>query len=200
MTTEQDINLLSALRSELNTVKAEIASMKVNGDQALSVPGQFPGRGLPARIGAEIDFDGTTRKHQINIIVPPDGPFHASSIAFAFRMTTVGQPDYTLMWRPISSIEDLTLALPALDFYWEYKVTGSSRERQNIPVPSAMVRRTETGMGYFPLIPQDVFDAVSTIIVYVTPTINMNNLFSRPGGNGGVGKLWVGFNGFYSLN
>jgi hypothetical protein len=195
-----DFELLSALRSDLDSIKGEIASMKVNGDQALSIPGQFAGRGLPARIGAEIDFDGTTRKHQINIIVPPDGPFHASSIAFAFRPTTIGQPDYTRTWMPISSIEDLTLTFPALDFYWEYKVTGSSRERQNIPVPSCMVLRSESGMGYFPLIPQDVFEAVSTIIVYVTPTINMNNLISRPGGNGGVGKLWVGFNGFYSLN
>ena len=193
-----DIELLSVLRSELDAVKQEIASMKINGDQAISIPGQFSGRAIPSRIGAEIDFDGTLRKYQINIIVPPDGPFHATSIHFAFRLTDEqqGQNPFIDYWIPISSIEEIDLANPAIDFYWEYQVTGSDRKRQNIPVPSAMVLRSETGMGFMPLIPNDVFDAESTVIVYVTPTITIP-VEAR---EHIIGKIWVGFNGFYSLN
>ena len=202
MTTQEDISLLSSLRSELDKIKSEISSMRVFGDQAVSLPGQFEGRAIPSRIGAEVHFDGTTRKHQINIIVPPDGPFFATSIFIAFRFGSYYlsrlQATYTYSWIPISSIEDLTLSFPALDFYWEYQVTGSDRRRQNIPVPSAMIRRTETGMGQMPLVPHDVFQAASTVIVYITPTINANTVYSLD--DHLDNRLWVGFNGFYSLD
>ena len=83
-----DLELLGELRSRLDVLKTEISALKVGGDQQVSLPGQYVGKPIPSRIGAEIDFDGTMRKHQADISVEADGPFHATSIHFAFRFTS----------------------------------------------------------------------------------------------------------------
>jgi hypothetical protein len=196
--TQEDLNLLSSLRNEIAMIKSEIAAMKVHGDQQASLAGQYEGKPIPSRIGNEVVFDGSDRKIQINIPINSDGDYFASTIAFAFRFDFCsGEVPIGMNWSAISSIEDVYLLTPTIDFYWEYYVSGSGRQRQNIPVPSAMIQRTETGMGWFPLIPQDTFPAASVVTIWITPTLNLNSIIQEYEGASGI--IWAGFNGFYSL-
>ena len=81
------------------------------------------------------------------------------------------------------------MAWALFDGYWEYKTSEAGRERQNIPVPLRMISKAETGNGYYPLIPRDVFPRGVTVTVKITPSVD----------NHYVQRVWVGFNGFYVL-
>ena len=168
-----------------------MTAMKVQGDQPVSLPGQYAGKPIPSRIGDEIQIPAaSTARVQSNITLSADGPFCATSIHFAVRFAAqhaaVGE------WRPISSVHDLlNTGVGCVNFYWEYQVTGSHRDRQNVPVPSSLIDRAEEGNGFFEFSIQDVFAKTSTVTVWVTPTVQFDAAVAA--------TVWVGFNGFYIL-
>ena len=185
---DQDLqSYLGYLERTMQRLQSDVTSMKVMGDKPVSLPGQYAGKPIPSRIGTEITVPAaSTARQQANITLSADGPFCATSIHFGVRTVGVG------FWRPISHVHDLTAAtVGPVDFYWEYSVTGSHRDRQNVPVPSSLVDRAEEGNGFFEFPIQDVFAKTATVTVWVTPTV----AFAAQANC----VTWIGFNGFYIL-
>jgi hypothetical protein len=161
---------------------------KVQGDVPVSFPGQYPGKPIPDTEGVEIDIETSTVPQQGNIQIAADGPFLVQRIHFAFRNTAgalVG------LWRPISSVADYTgaVGINLINFYWEYQTSGSHRNRQNIPVPSACVERAEEGNGAWELYCQDALSPTTTVTFKITPTVAPDY----------AGVLYVGLHGAYML-
>jgi len=183
--------LLRRLETRMDQMESLMSSLKVQGDLPASLPGQYPGKPIPHTEGVEIDVAANTNSQQGNITISADGPFLAQRVHFAWRQTEDEQAATYNIWRPICSVDDLAgnVGVDIINFYWEYQVSGSHRNRQNIPVPSASVWRAEEGNGAWELYVQDVFGPTSTITMKVTPTVAPSH----------YGVLYVGFHGCYML-
>jgi hypothetical protein len=191
MPVDNDLNAyLGHLERMVTRLQSDVTSMKVSGDKPVSLPGQYAGKPIPSRVGVEMNVAAaSTARVQGNITIAADGPFCATSIHFAVRY--VGGAA-SAEWRPISSVHDITNTGAFIpNFYWEYQVTGSHRDRQNIAVPSSLVDRAEEGNGFFDFSIQDVFAKTSTVTIWITPTINFDATQAA--------VVWAGFNGFYIL-
>ena len=182
--------LIRRLQDRVDLLTARLNAVKVGAgaDQPASLPGQYPGKPIPHTEGVEIDVGANTNAAQGNITIAADGPFMAKRIHFAWRET---DGTYVGEWRATSSVHDLAgnVGNQLINFYWEYQVSGSHRNRQNIPVPSACVDRAEEGNGYWDFAVQDVFAPTSTITIKVTPTVAPSY----------AGVLYCGFHGAYVL-
>jgi len=188
MSENQIFSLIRQLDNKLMAMESYLQSIKIQGDVPASLPGQYPGKPIPDIEGCEITIAANTNMSQGNIVLSADGPFLARAIHFCFRPTAGNQ---TGLWRPISSARspDVGNDDDVINFYWEYQVTGSHRNRQNIPVPSAIPHQAEHGHGYFDFHVEDVFGATSTVSIKITPTVAPAN----------AGIMFVGFSGAYLL-
>ena len=177
------------LDERLAQLESGIQGAKIQGGIGASMPGQYPGKPIPTIEGVEIVVPVSQVVQQGNIVLAADGPFMARAIHFGWRATGGNNPGY---WRPVASSKDPALAgigFDCMNFYWEYQVTGSHRNRQNIPVPSAVAENGDFGRGFFEFLTEDAFGASSTITVRITPTRNPDS----------AGVLYVGFSGVYLL-
>jgi hypothetical protein len=175
-------NELSYLLHEINRAKMQLTALRFQADQPSSIPGNYVGKPVPTRIGATkiIPTNSTELNHSVVIPVNAGGPYFAKSIHFNFKTNING------FWYNIHDI--------ANSFYWGYKVSGSERQRQNTPVPSALIERSETGgAGFFELVPQDAFEKNSSVTIWI-------ELWYPPATLMGYEvTMWAGFNGFYVL-
>jgi hypothetical protein len=180
---------LRNLEKKIDQLSGAVETMKLQSGAGVALPGQYAGKCMPSIEGCEITMAAATTRVQGNITLAADGPFIARAIHFAWRPTAgalLGK------WRPIASSDlqdDSGLTHDTIDFYWEYAVTGSRRNRQNIPVPSALLRQAEQGNGYWDLPTEDAFSATATITVWVAPTVPPEH----------TGVMYVGFSGYYVL-
>jgi hypothetical protein len=174
-------NEFSYLFQEINRAKMQLSAIKFQGDQPSAIPGQHVGKVIPSiEGGTAVYLSGATQpRYQVNIVVSPDGPYCAKSFHINFKENDYGY------W---ASIDDLPVG-----FYWEYKVSGSNRDRQNVPVPSSLINRSEIGgNGFYELIPHDTFEVNTTVTVWLTFwATNMVLPYDI--------TIWAGFNGFYVL-
>lgn len=181
---------LRALEKKIDQLSGSVETMKLQNGAGVALPGQYAGKCIPSVEGCEITMAASTNRVQGNITLAADGPFIARAIHFGWRPTA---GNLTGKWRPIASTTDIAnigATFDTIDFYWEYAVTGSRRNRQNVPVPSAMLRQAETGNGYWDLPTEDAFSATATITVWVTPTVAPDH----------AGIMYVGFSGYYVLD
>lgn len=180
--------LLRRLDSRVSELASELQQVKVQGDMPASLPGQYPGKPIPHVEGVELSIAANTTTVAGNITISADGPFMARGVHFAWRPTAGNQQG---IWRPTSSSRspDVADIDDVIDFYWEYQVTGSHRNRQNIPVPSALTHAAEEGNGWWEFHVEDIFDETATVQIKVTPTTAPSN----------AGVLFVGFSGAYIL-
>ena len=182
--------MIRTLESRLSKVAAELNSVKMQGGSAASLPGQYAGKPIPTMIGQEVVAPaGVTTTLNLNITVAAEGAFMADSLHFAYRPTAGVNAGY---WRPISGVNDIAvdgLVEDVFNFYWEYQVSGSHRQRQDIPVPSSLIDRFEQGGGRWQFHIEDTFSPTATIAIRVTPTRAMTN----------AGVLYAGFRGSYLL-
>lgn len=187
-------NQLSAyirnLERKVDLLAGQLSQVKVQGDLPASLPGQYSGKPIPSIESVEIDVPSqSTARISNNITIAADGPFMARAIHFAFRKTSGTN---TNIWRPISSSEDFAIAgADVFNFYWEYQVSGSMRNRQNIAVPSTVPYYGDRGNGYYDFLVEDVFSPSSTVSIWVTPLAGL--------AEDNEGVLWVGFDGAYIL-
>jgi len=182
-----EASLIRRLMKRLDELEANVKSARNQNGQNVSLPGQYPGKPIPHTEGVEITIPVTTNVQSGNITISADGPFYAHRIVCHWRPTAGANLGF---WRPNSSVEDWGLVDPdVIDFYWEYIVSGSHRNRQNIGVPSAGLTRAERGNGGWELAVPDVFQPTSTITIKVTPTIAPQH----------AGSLYFGFHGYYEL-
>jgi hypothetical protein len=182
------------LERKFNAIESQMSAMQLQGGDMVSLPGQYTGKPMPTTEGCEIAIPTNTNLQQNNIVLTADGPFIAHRIVVAFRHTGA-QGNFTNQWRPVSSVDgrETTAAgvldiTEALDFYWEYVVTGSRRERQNIRIPSACM--DQRGVGIWDLCVPDAMEKSSTITFKVTPTVAPTY----------AGVIYVGFHGYYILD
>jgi len=185
-------NELSYLFQEVNRAKMQLTAMKFQADMPSKTPGQKIGNPIPSREGGTVVIpSGSLQlRHQVNVVISSDGPFFAKSIHFNFKYMDNGY-----WWN--------THDFP-IGFYWGYSVSGSERQRQNTPVPSSMIERSETGgAGFFELVPQDAFPKSSTVTIWMSFIEGDLNVVNPGGMWNIIGDrdllLWVGFNGFYVL-
>ena len=185
----QVMAILRKMDNRMNAFAQEVESVKVQGGLPASMPGQYPGKPIPTTEGVEIDIGANTTRVMGNIVFSADGPFLAKSIPFCFRPT--GGQNAVGMWRPISSSRspDVGNDDDVINFYWEYQVTGSHRNRSNTAVPSAIPHQAEGGNGYFDLAVEDTFEATSTVSVWINPSVAPAN----------AGVMYIGFHGAYLL-
>ena len=188
MNENQLFSIIRQLDNKITNLESYIQSIKIQQDVPASLPGQYPGKPIPDIEGCEIAIATNTNISQGNIVLSADGPFLARAIHFCFRPTAGNQ---TGLWRPISSARssDVGNDDDVINFYWEYQVTGSHRNRQNTPVPSAIPHQAEEGHGYFDFHVEDVFEASSTVSIRITLTVAPKN----------AGVMFVGFSGAYLL-
>ncbi len=179
--------MLRTMSNKITDLEAKLNMSKIQGDVPASLPGQYPGKPIPHTEGVEIAVAANTNQSQNNITIAADGPFLAHRIHFAWRPTS----GLTGLWRPLSHVEDHAgnVMVDAIDFYWEYQVSGSYRHRQNIAVPSSGLTEMGRGNGAWELYVQDVFSPTSTITIKVTPSAAPSH----------AGVLYVGFHGCYVL-
>lgn len=184
-------SFLRRMDAKMQQLEASLQGIRVNGNIPASLPGQYPGKPVPSIEGIEITVPANTNPQSGNIVLVADGPFYARAIHFAWRPTAGVNTGF---WRPIAHSISLEIvgavATDILDFYWEYQSTGSHRNRQNIPVPSAVLQEANSGRGYFEFLTEDVMEASTTITVKIQPTIAPTN----------AGVLYVGFSGVYVLS
>jgi len=185
----QTAALIRKLRQEVADLQEKIGITKIQGDIPASLPGQYSGKPIPHTESVEIDIEKNTNAQQGNITLAADGPFLAQRIHFAFRPTA---GNYSGVWRPLSSYEDQAGSTmnDAINFYWEYSVSGSYRQRQNNPIPSSCLTEMGRGNGAWDFYVQDVFNPTATITIKITPTNTPDN----------AGVMWVGFHGCYVLD
>jgi hypothetical protein len=185
---EQKIALLSSIANQI--------------EQPNSAPSQQLGKLIPSIEGVEIQIPGMEhaptddQRYIGNIQIAADGAFQARAIHFCTRSEA-----------PVpGAIGDVFDWFPAGGYYWEYSVTGSNRNRQNIPVPSWLPMRNarmqtfypwadlrNSGGGFFSLPVEDVFPATSKVTVTLTlPPGSVAQAFP------GI-KIYVGFSGAYIL-
>lgn len=178
------------LEKKVDLLAGQLSQVKIQGDLPASLPGQYSGKPIPTIEGVELDIPAqSTARVNGNIIIAADGPFMARAIHFAFRKTEGTNVD---IWRPISSAGDFGVAgVDVFNFYWEYQVSGSRRNRQNIPTPSSIPDWGDRGNGYFDFLVEDVFSPTSTVSVWVTPLAGL--------AQANEGVLFVGFSGAYIL-
>lgn len=178
---------IRSLEKRIDELSGTVQTVKNQNGAGVALPGQFAGKCIPSTEGVEISILANMNRYQGNITLSADGPFIARAIHFAWRPTAGGNAG---LWRPVASADDIAIAgVDIIDFYWEYSVTGSRRNRQNVPVPSAMLRMAERGNGYWDLPTEDAFSATATITVWVTPTVAPTS----------AGVMYVGFSGYYVL-
>lgn len=176
------------LQQQISKLGSELSMLKTEGGKSASLPGQYAGKPIPSFIGQEVDIAAATTRVQVNMVVAADGPFVARAIHFAYRPTAGGGAINE--WRPISSADDIANAgVDIINFYFEYYVSGSQRNRQDNPVPSALLTKGDDGRGFFEFYTEDVFSPTSTISVWITPTVAPAN----------AGRMYVGFSGAYIL-
>jgi hypothetical protein len=176
------------LQQQISKVSSELSMLKTEGGRSASLPGQYAGKPIPTFIGTEVDIPAATNRIQANIVVAADGPFVARAIHFAWRPTAAGGAQNK--WRQISSIDDLpNTAIDLIDFYFEYFVSGAQRNRQDNPVPSALLSNADQGRGFFEFFTEDVFSPTATVTVWITPSVAPVR----------AGRMYVGFSGAYIL-
>ena len=184
-------SFLRRMDAKMQQLEASLQGIRVNGNIPAALPGQYPGKPVPSIEGIEITVPANTNPQSGNIVLVADGPFYARAIHFAWRSTDAGAN--LGFWRPVAHNNCLEIvggvATDVIDFYWEYQSTGSHRNRQNIPVPSAILQSANDGRGYFEFLTEDVMEASTTITVKIQPT-------NAPTHNG---VLYVGFSGVYVL-
>jgi len=183
--------LIRMMRQEIMDLQKKISSIRIQSDLPAALPGQYPGKPVPSTEGCEITIPASSTSSQTGTIqLAADGPFIANRILFAYRPTEGSNAG---RWLPLSSLDVAnaisTWVNSCLDFYWSYSVTGSHRNRQNTPVPSAVLTNYAGAIGGWETFVQDTFIKASTIVITVTPT--------RAPSVAGV--LWVGFQGCYIL-
>lgn len=179
------------LEKKVDQLAGQLSQVKIQGDIPASLPGQYSGKPIPSIEGVEIDIPGqSTARINGNVIISADGPFMARAIHFAFRKTEGTNVD---IWRPISSAPDFAVAAAqdVFNFYWEYQVSGSRRNRQNIAVPSTIPSWGDRGNGYYDFLVEDVFSPTSTVSIWITPLAGL--------AEDNEGVLFVGFSGAYIL-
>lgn len=178
------------LERKVDLLAGQLSQVKIQGDVPASLPGQYSGKPIPSIEGVEIDIPSqSTARVANNITIAADGPFMARAIHFAFRKSEGTNPN---IWRPISSAEDLAVGgADIFNFYWEYQVSGSQRNRQNIAVPSNVPYYGDRGSGYYDFHTEDVFSPSSTVTIWITPLAGL--------AEDNEGVLWVGFSGSYIL-
>jgi hypothetical protein len=178
------------LEKKVDLLAGQLSQVKIQGDLPASLPGQYSGKPIPSIEGVEIDIPAqSTARVNGNIIIAADGPFMARAVHFAFRKTSGTNID---IWRPISSASDLAVAgTDIFNFYWEYQVSGSRRNRQNIPIPSTVPDWGDRGNGFYDFLVEDVFSPTSTVSIWITPLAGL--------AQGNEGVLFVGFDGAYIL-
>lgn len=183
----EEASFIRNMQAQLDYLTAQLKSVQIAGEKPASMPGQYPGKPIPHTEGVEIDIEATTNMQTGNITLAADGPFYAARIVCSFRPTA----GITGHWRPICSVDDPdgVTFVDVIDFYWEYQVSGSHRNRQNIPVPSSGIWRSEEGNGAWEFATFDVFQPTSTITIKITPNYAPSH----------AGVLYFGFHGFYSL-
>lgn len=179
------------LSERLDAQEKLIQTIRSQGGSLVSLPGNYAGKVIPSMIGQEMVIPaGVTTQQFGTITIAAEGPFMACSLHFAFRPTAGANAG---CWRPVSSVNDIAmagLANDVIDFYWEYQVSGSLRNRQDIPVPSSLLTRSEEGYGRWMFHVEDTFNASATIRMGVTPTRNPAN----------AGRMYFGFHGTYILD
>lgn len=176
------------LQQQVSKLGSELSMIKAGGGAASSLPGQYSGKPIPSFIGNEVDIPAAATRQQVNIVVAADGPFFARAIHFAYRPTAGGGAINE--WRPLSSIDDIANAgVDIINFYFEYYVSGSQRNRQDNPVPSSILSKGDDGRGFFEFYCEDVFSPTATITIWITPTVAPAN----------AGRMYVGFSGAYML-
>jgi len=186
---DQEAGLIRKLFSRVDELESLVSAARNQSGAPVSLPGQYPGKPIPHTEGVEMDIGANVTTQQGNITIAADGPFFIQRIHFAFRPNAPS--GWAGRWRPTASTDRAApaLAVDTLDFYWEYQVSGSHRNRQNIPVPSSCVWRAETGNGAWELFVNDVIPPTATVTIRVTPTATPLN----------AGVLYVGFHGCYVL-
>lgn len=186
--TDQESGLIRKLFKRVDELESLVSAARNQSGAPVSLPGQYPGKPIPHTEGVEIAIGANVTTQQGNITVAADGPFFVQRVMFAFRPTAGNN---TGIWRPTASVDDTTGAVftDAIDFYWEYQVSGSHRNRQNIPVPSACVWQSEKGNGAWELFVNDVIPPTATITIRISPTVAPAN----------AGVMYVGFHGCYVL-
>jgi hypothetical protein len=162
---EPTVNQISAyirlMEQKINSFAAQLSAVKIQAAVPASLPGQYAGKPIPSTLGVEVTVPaGSMAAVRGNIRIEPDGPFQARAIHFAARYASGAAID----WVPTASTDSA-----GIDFYWEYMISGSRRNRQNIPVPSSLTWRAEVGNGYWDFIVPDTFPAASTVTVTITP-------------------------------
>lgn len=184
---DQESALLRKMMNRIDELEALVSAARNQSGAPVSLPGQYPGKPIPHTEGVEIAIGANVTTQQGNITTAADGPFFIQRIHFAFRPTA----GLTGQWRPTCSVDSETGAalIDEINFYWEYQVSGSHRNRQNIPVPSACAWQAEKGNGAWELFVNDVIPPTATITIRVTPTVAPAN----------AGVLYVGFHGCYVL-
>lgn len=186
---DQEAGLIRKLFSRVDELEALVSAARNQSGAPVSLPGQYPGKPIPHTEGVEIAIGANVTTQQGNITIAADGPFFIQRIHFAFR--PVNAIATNGLWRPTCSVEDPAGAtiLDAIDFYWEYQVSGSHRNRQNIPVPSAAVWQAEKGNGAWELFVNDVIPPTATLTIRITPTVAPQH----------AGVMYIGFHGCYVL-
>ncbi len=179
------------LSERLDSMEKLVQTIRSQGGGLVSLPGNYAGKAIPSMIGQEIVIPaGVTTQQFGTITIAAEGPFVACSLHFAYRPTAGANAG---CWRPISEVNDYAmagLAQDTIDFYWEYQVSGSLRNRQDIPVPSALLSRAEEGYGRWMFHVEDTFNPSATIRMGITPTRNPTN----------AGRIYFGFHGTYLLD
>lgn len=187
--TNQLAAYIRSLEKRIDQLSGSMETMKNQNGAGVALPGQFAGKCIPSIEGVDINIGAATNRVQGNITLSADGPFIARAIHFAWRPTA---DELTGKWRPVSSADlqdNSNIGHDVIDFYWEYSVTGSRRNRQNTPIASALLRMSELGHGYWDFATEDAFSATATITVWITPTVAPDH----------AGVMYVGFSGYYVL-
>jgi hypothetical protein len=163
----------------MDRLKAEVVSIRRKNQTGEESPGLLPGfrsgSEMAAIEGNEISCpSGTSERIVVPVHISGEGSFVATGIHIVIKYSS--QDTYYFTYYPNIS--------------FEYSVNNSHRKRQNLPIPIEVVDQSEHGMGYFPLIPQDVFPRGSTIEI----SINPNEVAWAT-----ADRVWAGFSGYYVL-
>lgn len=199
----QNLNEISGflrlIEKKFNTLESNVSAVMLQGEGGgpASLPGQYTGKPIPTTEGVELDIESAVTQVQGNIVLTADGPFIATRILFGWRPSHDSW-NLTNQWRPTSSVSgretravNVIDTLEAIDFYWAYAVTGSRRDRQNVPVPSACLEtESDSGAGVYHLACPDAFSKAATITMRITPTVAPAY----------AGVMYIGFHGYYILD
>jgi hypothetical protein len=191
---------ITALNSRIDDMMNKAAIRKQLGK---NLPGANLGGQAVSTEGVEIIVNSGMRNSG-NIVISADGPFMARALHLAARLY---DPDVKFLnpWGQLSYEKAILLGneiVNNFDSYIEYQVSGSKRQRQNIPIPSCLFARAYWGGGYFKLPMADIFPPVSTITIWITSTCALDShpvLLPQPHRENSPFKIiyYAGFSGVY---